>query len=135
MSGATRAAPAARDRLGSGTLARLAANADARAALGLGILFVLLTALTWRKWGVPAIDAGADLTAADRVSQGALAYGDVRYFYGPAGLYSLAGAFKLFGVSFTTAFAFGLVQAVAISAAFYLLARRLLTVTTAFIAT
>lgn len=135
MSGATRSAGVARPKPATGALARLAANADARAALGLTILFGLLTALTWRKWGVPAIDAGADLTAADRVAHGALAYGDVRYFYGPAGLYSLAGAFKLFGVSFTTAFAFGLVQAAAIGAAFYLLARRLLTVTPAFIAT
>lgn len=111
------------------------ANADALALAGLALLFIALTALTWRRWGVPAIDAGADLTTADIVSKGAVAYQDVRYYYGPAGLYALAGAFKLFGVSFTTAYAFGLVQTAAILGAFYALARQLLTVTTAFLAT
>jgi hypothetical protein len=112
-------------------LARVLASADARSLAVLGLLFALLTALTWRKWGVPAIDAGYELTAADRVSKGAVAYRDIRYFYGPVGLYSLAAAFKLLGVSFTTAFAFGLVQTAAIVAAFYALARRLLPVLTA----
>ena len=80
----------------------------------LAALFVLIAALTWRKWGVPEIDAGAELTTADRVARGAVAYQDIRYFYGPLGLYSLALAFKVFGASFTTAFAFGLLQAAAI---------------------
>ncbi len=87
-------------------------------------MFVLFAALSWRKWGVPEIDAGAELTTADRVARGAVAYQDIRYFYGPLGLYSLALAFKVFGASFTTAFGFGLVQAAAIVGAFYALARR-----------
>jgi hypothetical protein len=115
-------------------LARAIASADARAVAVLGLLFAALTALTWRKWGVPAIDAGYELTIADRVSKGAVAYRDVRYFYGPVGLYALAGAFKVFGVSFTTAFAFGLVQTAAIVGTFYALARRLLPVLTAALA-
>lgn len=86
-------------------------------------LFILVAALSWRKWGVPEIDAGAELTTADRIARGAVAYQDVRYFYGPLGLYSLALAFKIFGTSFTTAYAFGLVQAAAILGAFYALAR------------
>jgi hypothetical protein len=85
--------------------------------------FAVLTAITWRKWGAPEIDAGAELTTADLIKHGALAYRDVRYYYGPLGLYSLALSFKLFGTSFTTAYAFGLVQAAAILAAFYALAR------------
>jgi hypothetical protein len=116
-------------------LAGVLAGADARALAALGVLFAALTALTWRKWGVPAIDAGYELTVADRVSKGAVAYRDVRYFYGPVGLYALAGAFKVFGVSFTTAFAFGLVQTAAIAGTFYALARRLLPVLTAALAT
>lgn len=91
--------------------------------LALALCFAALTALTWRKWGMPEIDAGAELTTADLVKHGALAYRDVRYYYGPLGLYSLALAFKLFGTSFTTAYAFGLLQAAAILAAFYALAR------------
>ena len=88
-----------------------------RAVLGvLALCFLALTALTWRKWGVPEIDAGAELTTADLVKHGAVAYRDVRYYYGPLGLYSLALSFKVFGSSFTTAFAFGLAQTVAILA-------------------
>ncbi|HMI69823.1 MAG TPA: hypothetical protein VK510_07490 [Solirubrobacteraceae bacterium] len=116
-------------------IARVLASADTRALAALGLLFAVLTALTWRKWGVPEIDAGHELTTADRIAHGAEAYRDVRYFYGPAGLYSLAAAFKVFGVSFTTAYAFGLVQAAAILGAFYALARRLLPALTAALAT
>jgi hypothetical protein len=97
---------------------------DLQAIALLAGCFALLAALTWRKWGVPEIDAGAELTTADLVKHGALAYRDVRYYYGPLGLYSLALTFKLLGSSFTVAYAFGLAQALAILAAFYALARR-----------
>jgi 4-amino-4-deoxy-L-arabinose transferase-like glycosyltransferase len=103
------------------------------AALALG--FAALTALTWRKWGVPEIDAGAELTTADLIKHGAVAYRDVRYYYGPLGLYSLALSFKLLGTSFTTAFAFGLAQTAAILVAFYALARHWLTPLLAGLAT
>lgn len=96
---------------------------DAPVAAALAVLFALLIALTWRKWGVPEIDAGSELTTADRIAHGAVAYEDIRYFYGPLGLYALAGTFKVFGTGFTTAFAFGLAQTAAIVAVFYALAR------------
>jgi hypothetical protein len=83
-----------------------------------------LTVATWRKWGMPEIDAGAEMTTADLVKHGAMAYRDVRYYYGPIGLYTLALAFKLAGTSFTTAYAFGLAQTAAIIASFYTLARQ-----------
>ena len=86
--------------------------------------FCVIAALTWRKWGSPEIDAGAELTAADRVSHGAVPYRDLRYFYGPLGLYELAAAFRVFGTSFGVAFAFGLAQTAAILGAFYALARQ-----------
>jgi len=90
----------------------------------LALLLGAMVALTWRKWGAPEIDAGAELTTADRVARGAVAYQDVRYFYGPLGLYGLAAAFKVFGASFTTAYAFGIVQTAGILGAFYALARQ-----------
>jgi hypothetical protein len=73
---------------------------------------------------MPEIDAGAELTTADLVKHGAVAYRDVRYYYGPLGLYSLALALRVFGTSFTTAYAFGLAQSAAIVATFYALARQ-----------
>jgi 4-amino-4-deoxy-L-arabinose transferase-like glycosyltransferase len=97
---------------------------DRTVIVTLAVCFAAIAALTWRKWGVPEIDAGAELTTADLVKHGAVAYQDVRYYYGPLGLYSLALSFKLLGTSFATAYAFGLVQAAAIIAVFYALARR-----------
>ena len=56
-------------------------------------LFALLAALSWRNWGVPSVDAGHELTVAAAITEGRQPYGDIRYFYGPVGVYSLAGAF------------------------------------------
>jgi len=86
--------------------------------------FVLLAALTWRTWGNPQIDAGVELTTAERVAQGELPYADIRYFYGPLGLYALVLAFKLFGASLATAYGFGFAQALAIVIVFFVLARQ-----------
>jgi hypothetical protein len=107
-----------------GAAARSTGPGDRPVLAALSVCFAALAALTWRKWGVPEIDAGAELTTADLVKHGAVLYRDVRYYYGPLGLYSLALAFKVFGTSFTTAYAVGLVQAAAICAAFYALARQ-----------
>jgi hypothetical protein len=97
---------------------------DLLALAALAVGFLLLTILTWKKWGNPALDAGAELTSAERIVDGALPYRDVRYFYGPLGLYSLAGSFELFGTSLATAFAFGLALSAGIVASFYALARQ-----------
>ena len=99
-------------------------RADVLALAGLALAFALLTFLTWKKWGNPALDAGAELTTAERVADGAVPYRDIRYFYGPLGLYSLAASFQLFGASLATAFAFGLILSAAIVGSFYALARQ-----------
>lgn len=113
---------------------RVAAMTDAQAAAAIGIFFVVLAVFSWRAWGSPSVDAGHELTVASMIAEGHQPYGDIRYFYGPLGVYALGGAFAVFGASFTTAFAFGLVQAAAIVGVFYLLARRLLDVVTATVA-
>jgi hypothetical protein len=117
------------------TAQRIRSNADARAIAGLAFLFALLAALSWQKWGVPSVDPGHELTTAATIAGGGEPYLDIRYFYGPAGVYALGGAFAVFGTSFTVAFAFGLAQTAAILAAFYALARRLLSVIPSFLAT
>jgi 4-amino-4-deoxy-L-arabinose transferase-like glycosyltransferase len=101
----------------------------------LALVFAALVTLTWRKWGMPEGDAGAELTTADLIKHGAVAYLDVRYFYGPLGLYSLASAFTVFGTSFTVVYAFGLAQAAAILGVFYALARQWLAPLTAGLST
>lgn len=113
---------------------RIAADADARALTALALLFAFLAALSWRKWGVPSVDAGHELTVAAAIAEGGEPYRDIRYFYGPAGVYSLAGAFAVFGTGFGTAFAFGLAQAAAIVGVFYALSRQFLRVVPSFLA-
>lgn len=108
---------------------------DRSVIAALAACFVAIAALSWRKWGVPELDAGAELTTADLVKHGALPYQDVRYYYGPLGLYSLALSFKLLGTSFATAYLFGLAQAAAILAVFYSLARQWLVPLTAGLTT
>jgi hypothetical protein len=123
------AAPGSRDASGTGTqepLRTLARSADARAIGALGVLLALLVAITWHKWGAPEIDAGSELTTAAQVVHGNLPYDDVRYFYGPLGVYTLAGAFEVFGISLATAYALGLAVTAGICASFYALARQLL---------
>jgi len=126
--------PAATAR-GASQARRIGVSADAWAIGGLAFLFALLAALSWGKWGVPSVDPGHELTTAATIASGGTPYLDIRYFYGPVGVYALGGSFAVFGASFTTAFAFGLAQAAAILAAFYALARRLLSVVPATIAT
>lgn len=106
-------------------------RADALALTGLALGFLLLVVLTWKKWGNPALDAGAELTTAEQVADGAVPYRDIRYFYGPLGLYGLAGSFELFGASLATAFAFGLALTAGIVGSFYALARQWLRPTVA----
>ncbi|MFL5833546.1 MAG: hypothetical protein ACJ76B_06160 [Solirubrobacterales bacterium] len=107
-------------------LLALARSADALALAGLALFILVLTAISWRKWGTPEIDAGAELTTAAQAVHGHLPYEDTRYFYGPLGVYTLTGAFKLFGTSLATAYALGLTVTVAIAGSFYALARQLL---------
>lgn len=102
---------------------------------GLGLALGLITATTWRKWGWPTFDGGYDPTVADVLAHGGKLYDDVRYFYGPAGVYSLALAFKVLGTSLSVAFVFGYVQALAILGGFYVLARQWLAPLAAGLAT
>jgi hypothetical protein len=107
-------------------LAALARSADVLALGALTLLIGVLAAVSWRKWGTPEIDAGVDLTTAAQAAHGHLPYDAVRYFYGPLGIYTLAGVFKLFGATLTAAFGLGLVMTTAITVSFYALARQLL---------
>lgn len=125
----TVAAPPRAARTWAGLRPRIEERARAADVLVVGALALficVLAALSWRKWGTPEIDAGVDLTTAAQAAHGHLPYEDLRYFYGPLGIYALAGVFKVFGASLTAAFAMGLVLTAAITGSFYALARQLL---------
>ena len=56
---------------------------------GAGPAIAANAALSWRAWGVPTVDAGHELNVASSLASGAQPYGDIRYFYGPVGVYAL----------------------------------------------
>ncbi len=105
---------------------------------GFGLLVILLVAMaaiSWRRWGNPELDAGLDMTAADRLLHGLLPYRDLRYYYGPLGLFGLAGSFAVLGSTLTAAYAYGLAIFAGILAVFHRLARHWLDLPMAMLAT
>jgi hypothetical protein len=68
-------------------------------AIPMGIAFILLTLLSWRKWPDPLIDFGQQLYVPWRLSRGAVLYHDVSYVYGYLSVCYHAVLFKIFGVS------------------------------------
>jgi hypothetical protein len=68
-----------------------------------GGLFVLLAAVTWRKWPDCFVDFGVQLYIPWRINEGAVLYRDLFYMSGgPLSQYFNALLFKVFGVSFST---------------------------------
>jgi hypothetical protein len=65
----------------------------------MGIAFILLSRLSWRKWPDPLIDFGQQLYVPWRLSRGAVLYHDVSYVYGCLSVCYHAVLFKIFGVS------------------------------------
>jgi hypothetical protein len=68
-----------------------------------GCMFVLVAALSWRRWPDLLVDFGIQLYLPWRISQGDVLYRDVMYLTGgPLSQYFNALLFKIFGVSFRT---------------------------------
>ena len=65
----------------------------------MGIAFILLSWMSWRKWPDPLIDFGQQLYVPWRLSRGAILYHDVSYVYGCLSVCYHAALFKIFGVS------------------------------------
>ena len=68
-------------------------------AIPMGIAFIFLSWLSWRKWPDPLIDFGQQLYVPWRLSRGAVLYHDVSYVYGCLSVCYHAVLFKIFGVS------------------------------------
>ena len=68
-----------------------------------GVVFVALAALTWRKWPDALIDFGVQLYIPWRLTESSVLYRDLFYIGGgPLSQYFNALLFKIFGVSFFT---------------------------------
>ena len=71
--------------------------------LAVAAVFVLMAALSWRKWADIVIDYGSQLYVPWRLASGAVLYHDLIYEPGgPFSQYFNALLFRIFGVSFTT---------------------------------
>jgi hypothetical protein len=68
-------------------------------AIPMGIAFILLSWMSWRKWPDALIDFGQQLYIPWRLSRGAVLYHDVSYVYGCLSVCYHAALFKIFGVS------------------------------------
>ena len=67
------------------------------------VAFVVMAALTWRKWPNVLIDFGLQLYLPWQIDRGAVLYRDLHYLSGgPLSQYFNALLFKIFGVSFRT---------------------------------
>ena len=67
------------------------------------VAFVVMAAVSWRKWPNVLIDFGLQLYLPWRIDQGAVLYRDLHYLSGgPLSQYFNALLFKIFGVSFRT---------------------------------
>ncbi len=67
--------------------------------LSLALLFVALTAWSWRRWTDPHIDFGNELYVAWRLAEGEVLYRDLAQRNGPLSPYWNALLFRVFGVS------------------------------------
>lgn len=81
--------------------------------------------MSWRRWGNPIVDCGRELEVARQLADGALLYGDVRYYYGPLAPYLDAALFRFFGVHADVLMAAGAVSAALMCGLLYTIGRRL----------
>jgi hypothetical protein len=100
----------------------LSSRAAPLALAGFSVALILLTRNTW---GNPGSDTGYDTLAGARVAHGQLPYVDFTYYYGPLAPLALGLASLIGGAGSSPAIGFGLVVALAIVFATYVLATAL----------
>jgi len=66
------------------------------------LLFIVVAALTWRKWPSLMVDFGNELYMPWRITEGEVLYKDLAVLYGPFSKYFISFMFKIFGVSLST---------------------------------
>ena len=116
----THAAPLERSRS-----LRLLLSVDVVAPVALGVFSLVLILLMWNTWGNPANDTGYDALAGSRVAHGDFPYIDFTYYYGPLPPLALGLAALIGGSGMWPSIVFGLLVALAIVFAAYILARSL----------
>jgi hypothetical protein len=91
----------------------VSANADWSARLSVIFAGFFLAWYTWGHWGSVQVDCGRELYVPATILRGKLLYRDLWYPYGPLAPYLVALLFRLFGVSLTVLYLFGVGLALA----------------------
>jgi len=76
--------------------------------LGLTLVFGVMVASSWARWGDVLVDSGTAIDRAARVAAGQVLYRDVLSPYGPVATEVVAEAFRLFGTHLTTVYGVGI---------------------------
>jgi hypothetical protein len=102
---------------------RAVTDVDVAALAGLALLAAIAIAATWGAWGNLDNDTGYDFVIGDRFAHGELPYIDSVYYYGPLAPALLGLVARIGGSGIAPFVALGLVVAVAIVLATFVLAR------------
>ena len=92
----------------------------------LSILGSIMLVLSWQKWPDVLVDFGRELYVPWQITNGAVLYKDLAYFFGPFSPYLNALLFKIFGVSLLTIAIFNIVLIIVLTGVIY----RIFTITT-----
>jgi 4-amino-4-deoxy-L-arabinose transferase-like glycosyltransferase len=95
-------------------------------AAAIGGVFLILLAISWRRWTSPIADSGRELDLPLRLLAGEWLYRDVHYLYPPLSPYFNALLYRLFGARLEVLQAGGILCALLILWLCYRIARRLL---------
>lgn len=98
-------------------------------------VFAAMLAVSWRRWTSPIADSGREMDLPLRLLEGETLYRDVHYLYPPLSPYFNALLYRVFGPHLDVLHACGLISAILITVLIYRIARRLLSVEEAAIAT
>lgn len=91
------------------------------------ILFLLMLAVSWRRWTSPIADSGREMDLPLRLLNGEWLYRDVHYLYPPFAPYFNSFLYRIFGAHLDVLLIAGIVCAAVISWLIYRIARRSLT--------
>jgi len=108
---------------------------DVKAIVLLAVCLVIMLIGSWQRWTQPIIDHGREMNLPARIASGERLYQDVQFLYGPLAPKVNSMLFRIFGVRMGVLHSAGFVSALLILLLVYGIARRVMNVPEAFVAT
>jgi len=94
--------------------------------LWIGAVYLLLIALSWKRWANPIVDCGREMYVPWQIAEGKMLYRDLFFLYGPLVPYLHALLFKVFGIHLHVLYAVGLGLVAVQTTLVFVIARRVL---------